>query len=672
MIIIDVIENIKKLKGFGKNNHDKKIYKKSFYPLTEENIDYAIKLHLKGNISEAIKYYKYFIDNGNKDSRVFCNYGLILQNLGDLEKAQQMMENAIHVNPNDILAHNNLAGILQELGKYDLAEEILNKCLELDPKNSITYSNLGAVLIHQGKLDRSEFILKKGIEVNPNEVNSYLSLGVLMRLSDKVNKAIEYTKKALEIQPNNEAAYCNLGDFFRISKEYKKAIINFEKVLKLNNNNESAKFGLIICKGLICDWSDYNVSNNWMNNLGIIGKTLDPYPFLLYDDSPIKNLKRSKKYAKKGVYVKEIVNFPMNKERKIKIGYFSEDFRDHPVTHMITSLLDLHNKDRFEIYLYSFTFKEDNYTKRLKNLGCIFKDIKDFDNLQTIKLVRSDNLNIAVDLNGYTGNNRSYLFKRRIAPIQINYLGFPSTMGSKSYDYIIADKLIIPKKDKKFYTEKILRLKHFFPPNSCAREINKDDTFLKKDFGIPQNAFIFACFNDNKKITPREFDIWMNLLHEIKDSILWLSKSNYLAEINLKKEAKKRNIDSDRIIFAERLEKKDQHLARYLISDLGLDTFNYNGHTTTSDALWTGLPVLTKAGSGFASRVAASILNSLDLNDLITNTENEYMEKALYLANNRDKILKLKNKLAIHKVKNLFKSKEYIKDLENLYLKIIN
>ena len=191
------------------------------------------------------------------------------------------------------------------------------------------------------------------------------------------------------------------------------------------------------------------------------------------------------------------------------------------------------------------------------------------------------------------------------------------------------------------------------------------------DFKIPQNAFIFTCFNENKKITPKEFDIWMNLLHRIEDGILWLRKSINLSEINLKKEAEKRNIDPRRIIFAERLEKKEQHLARYTISDLGLDTFNYNGHTTTSDALCMGLPVLTKTGNGFASRVAASILNSLNLNELITTTEKEYEEKALYLAQNRDELLRLKRQLKTINDENLLKPENYVKEIENLYMKTI-
>ena len=659
------------MRGFGENNKQKKINKKSIDPSIDVIIDAAINLQLKGNIEEAIKYYKYCLDKGINDPRILCNYGLILMNLGDLENAQIMMEKSIELSPNDTLSHNNLSGILQELGKYNEAEDILNKCLEIDKKNSITYSNLGTVLIYQGKLDRAETILKKSLSINPNEGNSYLSLGVVMRLLGKTKEAIEYTNEAINIQPQNDAAYCNLGDLFRISREYKKAITTFKKALNLNKNNASAKFGLMICKGLICDWSDYDTNNSWIRTLGITGKPLNPYPFLLFDDNPINHLKRSKKYGKKIFNKKEIFKFQNKKEGKIRIGYFSEDFRDHPVTHMITSLLELHDKNCFEIFLYSFTVKEDSYTSKLKNLGCIFKNIKDFDEPQTIKLVRSDNLNIAIDLMGYTGNNRYFIFKNRIAPIQVNYLGFPSTMGTKSYDYIIGDKLIIPKKEERFYTEKVLRLKNFFPPNSYVREISEEVVSLRKKFKIPKNAFVFTCFNDNKKITPKEFNIWMNLLHEIKDGILWLSKSNNLSEINLKEEAKKRNIDPDRIIFAKRLKNKEQHMSRYFISDLGLDTFNYNGHTTTSDALWTGLPVLTKIGNSFASRVAASILNSLDLHYLITTTDKEYEKKALYLANNRDEILNLKRKLKLTKDENLLKSENYVKELENLYLRII-
>tara|TARA_B100000965_G_scaffold198272_1_gene165496 strand:- start:535 stop:2529 length:1995 start_codon:yes stop_codon:yes gene_type:complete len=659
------------MRGFGESRNDKKLYQKLVPPSIEEIINIAIKLQLRGNINEASKYYRYCIDNGINDPRILCNYGLILRELGDLENAQLMMEKSIRMSSNDTLTHNNLSGILQELGKYNEAEDILNKCLEIDQQNPITYNNLGIILTCQGKLDKAEIIFKKALSINHNDENAYLNLGSLMRTLGNTKEAIEYTLKAIDIKPNNPASYCNLGDFYKISGDYSKAIINYKKVLNLNKNYTSAKCGLVNCKGLICDWNNHDIDDHWINELGIKGEPVDPYVFFLYDDNPINNLKRSKRYARKNFKRVEMAKFETQENKKIRIGYFSADFKDHPVTHMLLSFFELHDKNKFEIFLYSFTITEDIYTNRLKNLGFKFKNIKDLNELEIFKLVRSDKLNIAIDLMGYTDKNRAIIFSRRLAPIQINYLGFPGTMGSKSYDYILGDKIIIPKKDERFYTEKVLRLKHFFPPNRCAREISKENSLLRKDFNIPNNAFVFTCFNNNKKITRKEFDLWMQLLHEITDGILWLSKSNNLAKINLKKEAEKRNIDPERIIFAERLETKGHHLARYNISDLGLDTFNYNGHTTTSDALWSGLPVLTKIGKSFASRVSASILHSLELDELVAITEKEYEEKALFLAQNRYEISKLKLKLKGIRDKNLLQSENYVRDLENLYMKII-
>ncbi len=659
--------------GFGDNKYKNKreITKKVSAPSIEEIIDYAIKLQLKGDNKEAIKYYKYCIDNGISDPRVLCNYGLILRSLGDLENAQLIMEKSIKMFPYDPLSYNNLSGILQELGKYDQAEEILKKCLELDQKKSMTFSNLGIVLIHQGKLDQAEEILKKALLINSRDENAYLNLGIVMRRLGKIKEAMEYIYKSIDIQPNNYLAYCNLGDVLCTSGDYKKAILIYEKALDLSNNNVIAKIGLIYCKGLICDWSNNDSYRNWIDNVGIKGEAVNPYTFFLYDDNPINHLKRTKKFAKGNLKKKQFVEHQKIKEEKIRVGYFSADFRDHPVTHVISSFLGLHDKKKFKIFLYSFTLEEDCYTNNLKNLGFIFRNIKDLKESEIVELVRSDKLDIALDLMGYTDKNRSFIFTDRIAPIQINYLGYPGTLGSKSYEYIIGDKIIIGKKEERFYTEKVLRLKHFFPPNTCVKDISKEKTYFRKDFLIPDNAFVFTCFNSNKKITQNEFNIWMNLLHKINDSILWLNKSNNISEINLKREALKRNIDPERLFFAERLKNKEQHLARYLISDLGLDTFNYNGHTTTSDALWTGLPVLTKIGKSFPSRVSASIIKSFELDELIASTEKEYEDKALFLARNRNEISKIKDKLIFSKDFYLLKSKSYVEDLENLYLKII-
>ena len=661
------------MNGFGDNSKKQKLNRKpiSITPSIEQIINKAIKLQLSGNINEASKYYKYCLDNGINDPRILCNYGLILRALGDLDKAQLLMEKSIKINPNDKLALNNLSGILKDLGKYNEAEDILKKCLEIDQSDSTTYNNLGNILIYQGKIDEAEIILNKGISINKNDKDVYLNLGILMKCLNKIDEAIKYTQKAIDIQPNNPDALCNLGEFFRISGDYKKSIANYKKVLNLSQNNTTAKCGLINCKGLICDWNNHDIEDKWTNDVGIKGEPVNPYLFFLYDDNPINHLKRSKKYARKNFQRNAITYLNIKKNEKIRIGYFSADFRDHPVTHMLLSFLEFHDKNKFEIFLYSFGLKEDIYTDRLKTFGFNFKNIKNLNEQETVKLVRSDNLNIAIDLMGYTDQNRAIIFSNRLAPIQINYLGFPGTLGSKAYDYIIGDGIIIPKKDEKFYIEKVVRLKHFFPPNLCARRIFTKRPFVRKDFNIPEDAFVFACFNTNKKITSKEFDVWMRILFESKNSVLWLVKSNNYSYLNLKKEAEKRNIDPNRIIFAERLKNKEEHLIRYSLSDLGLDTFNYNGHTTTSDALWSGLPVLTKFGKSFASRVSASILHSFNLNDLIVSNEEEYFEKALFLSQNKKITEKFKFKLKDMRGNNLLISQNYLTDLENLFVKLL-
>ena len=471
--------------GFGenKNKNNKQISKKISVPSVDEIIDFAIKLQLKGDNKEAIKYYEYCIEKGINDPRVLCNYGLILRSSGDLENAQLIMEKSIAMFPNDVYSYNNLSGIFQELGKYDDAEAILKKCLEIHQNNSITCTNLGTVLIYQGKLDCAEMILKKALSINPMEVNAYLSLGIVMRQLGKIKEALEYIYKSIDIQPNNYLAHCNLGDILSSSGDYKTAISIYEKAINLSDNNVIAKIGLIYCKGLICDWSNYDSYRNLISTIGVKGEPVNPYTFFLYEDNPITHLKRSKKFAKKNLHKKEFVQDQKIKE-KIRVGYFSADFRDHPVTHVISSFLGLHDKNRFEIFLYSFTSREDCYTNNLKNLGLIYKNIKDLNKSETIELVRSDKLNIAIDLMGYTDNNRSFIFTNRIAPIQINYLGYPGTLGSKSYDYIIGDEIIIGKKEERFYSEKVLRLKNYFPPNSCVKDISKEKTFFRENFKI--------------------------------------------------------------------------------------------------------------------------------------------------------------------------------------------
>ena len=740
-------------------------------PSKEQLIDQAFRFHSQGNILEAEKYYKYLINQGFNDQRVFSNYGLILRDQGKLKDAEFTTRKAIELKNNYAEAHSNLGNILRDLGKLKEAEKSYRKAIEINPNFAEAHYNLGTIFLDHDNLKEARIVYLKAIEINPNfaeahynlgnvlrdlgnlkeaeiayrkaikikpkyaEANSNLgnvlidlgnlkeaelsarqaikiqpslaeahsNLGNILRNLGKLKEAELSTRKAIKIQPNFAEAHSNMGSILRdLSKlkdaeistrkaielnphfadahynlgnivsdlgNFPDAINHYKEALILNNKLSIAKAALIETKGTICDWSNEETHTRWLESLGIEGGSICPLKLFSLEDNPLKHLKRSEKYYKEK-YTRPTRNIKFSQNNLIHIGYFSADFRNHAVMNLIAPLFELHNKSRFKIYLYSFVPKEDEYTERAKNSGCIFRDIKTLNDIEVVELARSDKLDIAVDLMGYTRYNRMHIFSYRMAAIQINYIGFPGSVGSDTIDYIIADKIIIPKENEKFYSEKIIQMPNCYQCNDHKQKISQE-SLLRKDFNLPDQGFIFTCFNNNYKITKKEFNIWMNLLIKIEGSVLWLYKSNQWSRNNLYKEARKRKVDPDRLIFAEKLP-LNKHLARHSLGDLALDTFNFNGGSTTSYALWGGLPVLTKIGQSFIARISASILTSIGLPELITYSESEYEEKALYIASNPEEVLRLKSKLnKLKKISPLYKTELFTQDLENIYLDLI-
>ena len=330
-------------------------------------------------------------------------------------------------------------------------------------------------------------------------------------------------------------------------------------------------------------------------------------------------------------------------------------------------MLELHDCNYFEIHAYFYGLdKNDKMTKRITTSVDKFYSLSHMSDNEIALLAQRNKIDIAVDLAGYTKNSRSGIFAHRAAPIQINYLGFPGTMGTNFIDYIIADRTIIPKELEENYSEKIIALPNSFMPTDNTRKISKRP-LTRKEMGLPELGFVFCCFNNSYKISPAEFDIWMRLLLKVEGSVLWLRKSNKLAETNFIKEAKNRGVEASKLVFADKLP-MSEHLARYKLADLFLDTFIYNAHTTASEALWSGLPVLTKTGKGFAARVATSLLSAINLTELVTETEDEYEKLALKLAVNPNYLKSVKEKLETNRLSSfLFNTNLYTKHLEDGY-----
>jgi predicted O-linked N-acetylglucosamine transferase (SPINDLY family) len=353
--------------------------------------------------------------------------------------------------------------------------------------------------------------------------------------------------------------------------------------------------------------------------------------------------------------------------KKIRIGYYSADFREHAMSYLLANLFEQHDKSKFELIAFSFgSEKNDEIKNRISNSFDKFVDVNSKSDKEIYKLSKDFKIDIAVDLMGFTQNSRFNIFIQRCAPIQVNYLGYPGTSGANCIDYLIADKILIPKENQKYFSEKIVYMPDSYQVNDSKRKIS-DKVFTKKELNLPEDGFVFCCFNQSYKITPYVYDIWMKLLKRVDGSVLWLIKDSDIGSHNLKKEAQKRGVEPDRIIFAEKMS-NSEHLARHRLADLFIDTFPYTAHTTCSDALWSGLPVITKMGESFVSRVSASLLTAIGLPELITKTEKDYEELTFKIARDKSLLNEIKKKLNKNRaIKPLFNTKLFTKNIESAF-----
>ena len=354
--------------------------------------------------------------------------------------------------------------------------------------------------------------------------------------------------------------------------------------------------------------------------------------------------------------------------QKIRIAYLSTDFRAHPVGSTIVSPLEHHDKARFEITAISLSPDDgSSVRRRIETAVDRFVDAHAMSDLAVAQIMRYLEIDIAIDLNGLTGLDRSGILARRPAPVQVNYLGYPGTIAVPFIDYIIADRIVLPDENRSFYGEKIVSLPNAYLPGDRGRQI-PDHTPSRADQGLPDTGFVFACFNNLHKLGPEIFSIWMRLLHAIKGSVLWISAPAPAAAANLRREAAARGIEPKRLIFARFEKQPDDHLARQRLADLFLDTLPYNAHSTAFEALWAGLPLLTCQGRSFHARVAASMLHAIGLPEMVTTSLADYEKRALELARDPQQLAAIRQKLARNRdTTPLFDTAGFTRDLESVY-----
>jgi len=640
-----------------------------------------------GRAQQAVDSISQALTINPKNTDYLNHYGLALRAANQPEAAIKSFQQAVLLQPKDLDIQINLANTLLTLDRFEEAAGYYRRILRMTPKQEDIraalchcLSSLGNLAHGQGSYIQAEACFEDALQFNTQDAAIYYNLGNAQRELGKSAEAAKSYTKAIELTPDDAEAYNNLGNVQRELGQLDLAIESYKKALALNPQLFHAKVHLVHQKQHICDWDglddEITEIRHWVKT--IPQAQISPFAFLAMPSTTAEEQKIcadnwvTNRYATLIQHSKQLdFTHPLKPaQKKIKIGYLSADFRLHPLALLVSELIELPDRTQFEIIAFSYGVNDKSDARsRLEKAFDQFHDIRSLSELEAAKKIHACGIDILVDLTGFTQTSRSGIAALRPAPININWLGFPGTMGSLNdaplFDYLLTDNFICPPDTAKNYAEQLAVLPFSYQPNDRKRPVGKAPSRL--ECTLPEKAFVFCCFNQSFKITSDVFAVWMRLLKATPNSVLWLLDCNQWAKQNLINKAALHGIASERLIFAPRVSIAD-HLARHIHADLFLDTQPYNAHTTCSDALWMGLPVLTCTGDTFAARVAGSLLKAAGLNELITYTLEDYENKALYLASNPAILDAMNQKLIAEKMTSpLFDTAGFAKSLETIY-----
>jgi protein O-GlcNAc transferase len=599
-------------------------------PINTEALFYiANSLQNLSNFTEAITYYSKTIKLDNQYISAYINRGIAFNAIKKYECALNDFDAALKLNPNLPVIFCNKGVTYNELRNYEIAINNFNKAIDLNKSFSEAYLNKG---------------------------NSFYGLKNLDVAIDNYNIAIKYND-------NYALAYSNKANALQELRRFKEASENLKIAFSLNPDLEFVYGKYINSKLMICDWNSFNDDINNLLKYSTTYQSITPFDSLCIFDDPQFHQIISENYINhkfKG-HIIPLVNKNAH-HQKIRIAYYSADFKEHPVSYLTAEIFELHDRDNFEIFGFSLAkVKQSQIRDRIVNSFDRHYEVWDSSDLEVALLSQKLEIDIAIDLGGHTIDSRVGIFANRAAPIQISYIGYLGTMGAKFFDYIVSDHVITPPNLRSFYTEKIIYLPSY--QSNDSKRIKPSKAYVMQ-YEIPENTFVFCNFNNNYKLLPDIFECWIQILFKVQNGILFLFADNEDVIINLKKYAELNGINSNRLIFCNRAS-YEEYLSRYNLCHLFLDTFPYNAGTTASDSLWCNVPVLTIAGNSFASRVAASLLTSIGLSDLITTHKDDYVSLAVELAHNKKKYSEIKLRLINNKSSwPLFDSQLFTKNWE--------
>ena len=604
-------------------------------------------------------------------SEAYANKGKSLMLLKRYDEAFAAYDKALAIRPGLEVAWLGRGNVFWSLQRYDEALAPYDKALAIKPDLEGAWLGRGNVFWSLKRYDEAFAAYDKALSIKPDLENAWLGRGNVFCDLKRYDEAFAAYDKALSIKPDLENAWLGRGHVFYDLKRYAEAFAAYDKALSIKPDLESVEGSRLHMKMHLCNWEKLDKEIGDLTNSIRAGKgNCPPFALLSLTDLPDDHLRCTQAWgaAIHPITAKSVWQDKIYKHDKIRLGYVSADLRTHAVAYLIAELFELHDKDRFSVTAFSLG-RDDNsdIRRRLVSSFDRFIDCYTLSDFDVAHAIADSEIDILVDLMGFTQDAHTNIFAYRPAPIQVNYLGYPGTIGASFIDYIIGDKTLFTLADAAVYSEKLVQLPDSYQPNDRKRQISTK-AFTRREAGLPDNKFVFCCFNNSYKISPQTFGCWMRILKCVEGSVLWLRAENQTAIANLKTEAQTRGIESARLVFANRVPQLSDHLARLRLADLFLDTLPFNAHTTASDALWAGLPVLTQIGSTFAGRVAASVLKAINLPELITHSPEEYEALAIELALNKEKLRRIQEKLARNRLTTpLFDTPLYTKHLEAAY-----
>lgn len=675
-----------------------------------EELEKGLALHRAGRLEAALAVYRDILKADPADAEAMHLSGVIAYQSGNLAEAARFIDAAINADPGQAKYHSNRANVAKAAGDFADAQRFYGQALEIDadfqdarfnlgvlfqeagelekaaneydlllakaPEHTDAGNNLGLIRLRQGRLKEAERCFRAVLAANPDRSETYLNLGMVHERMGRLRDAETAYRKAAVGDEHRAQAFFNLGCILEQRRRPAEAIAALEQAVAENPDYAEAKTTLRHQYMHACAWSELAELEKTIDETALRSGADDrtaetPFFSVVRCDDSALNLQVAKSWSR---YLErqcppmfpDLAGRKRSRRKRLSIGYLSNDFFDHATAHLMGGLFEAHDKNKFRVHAYSYGRDDGSqYRGRIAD-GCdSFVDIRPLDHARAAKKIHADGIDILIDLKGWTQGNRLAICAHRPAPVQATYLGFPGSTGASFFDYAIVDPVVVPPENAGFFSENLAYVTDCYQVNDMTQEI-ADAPVSRSDFGLPENGIVFSCFNGSYKIEPALFDLWLDLLEATPQSVLWLFAGNDLAIANLRKAAAARGISRDRLVFGEHLP-KPAHLRRMQMADVALDTRICNGHTTTSDALWAGIPVVAMEGRHFASRVSASCLRAVGLGELISPSPEAYRDTALLLAHDATSRAALKARLWANRLREpLFDTHAFAKSFEHL------